>query len=49
MLFNLGGVLDPDRLETVLRVTFPKMHEIEKRTEQAVPNKSWTPLNSRGR
>ena len=37
VLFNAGGVPDPDRIEAVLRVLFPKMHEIEKRTGQAVP------------
>ena len=40
VLFNSGGVLPPDRMETVLRVTFPKMHEIEKRTGQAVPSRN---------
>ena len=40
VLFNSGGVLPPDRMETVLRVTFPKMREIEKRTGQAVPSRN---------
>ena len=40
VLFNSGGVLPPDRMETVIRVTFPKMHEIEKRTGQAVPSRN---------
>ena len=31
-LFISGGVLDTDRIETVLRLKFSKMHEIEKRT-----------------
>ena len=37
-----GSVLDPDRFETVLRVTCPKMRETEKRTGQAVPSTNRT-------
>ena len=38
VLFNSGGVLDPDRTQTVLRSMFPNIHTKEKRLGQAVPS-----------
>ena len=34
-----------EEVETVLRVMFPKMHEIERRTGQAVPQIEYSPEN----
>ena len=38
MLLNFGGILTPDRLETVLRTVFPRLHEMEERTGHTVPS-----------
>ena len=38
VLFNCGGILTPDRLETVLRTTFPKLHDMEKRMGPTAPS-----------
>ena len=39
MLFNCGGILTLDQLETVVRTLFPKLHELDKqKTGQAVPS-----------
>ena len=35
--FNSGGVYDPSRMETVLRVTFPRLHGTERRLGQVEP------------
>ena len=37
VLFNAGGVYDADRIETVLKVSFPKIQDMERRTGQVVP------------
>ena len=38
VLFICGGILTPERTETVLRTMFPKLREMEERTGQAVPS-----------
>ena len=35
---NYGGILTPERWETVLRTLFAKLHDMEKRTGQEVPS-----------
>jgi len=37
VLFNCGGRYDPERVETVLRVTYPKLHETERKQGVVVP------------
>ena len=37
VLFNAGGKYVPDRIATVLRVTYPRLHEAERRSGQVVP------------
>ena len=36
--FKCGGILTPDRLETILRTMFPVLRDVEKRTGQAPPS-----------
>ena len=38
VLFDCGGIVTPDRLETVLRAMFPEMRVLEKRTRLTVPS-----------
>ena len=40
MLINCGGIYDPERLETVLRVTFPRIGDHERRLGTVSPGKS---------
>ena len=37
VLFNCGGKYDPERMETVLRVTYPKLHETERKQGVVIP------------
>ena len=37
VLFNAGGKYVPDRIATVLRVTYPRLHEAERRSGLVVP------------
>ncbi len=37
VLFNCGGVCDPLRMETILRVSFPPIGEFERRQGLVVP------------
>jgi len=39
VLFNCGGVYDPKRMETVLRVTYPRIAEQERRQGIVMPRK----------
>ena len=47
VLFNCGGVYDPDRLETVLRVSFPRVHEQERRAVVPSGRRSSGPPSAR--
>ena len=38
LLLEVCSMLDPDHIDTLLRLAFPKMREMEKRTGQAVPS-----------
>ena len=47
VLFNAGGKYVPDRIATVLRVTYPRLHEAERRSGLVVPRARQAGMPSR--
>ena len=43
ILFNAGGLYDADRIETVLKVSYPRIQDFERKTGQVIPKKPFRP------